>query len=108
MSQPISKPDAIAFFDALRRRESPVTFWSYDTSNGEEKTVEGYVSSVNGTLLDIEDLQNEMTFVLIAGVEFVQMEIDELPDKIKVLAKGSYDFALGFHAGKDAGAPIGR
>jgi hypothetical protein len=100
MSQPIERSEAIEFLEALRRRESPLAFWSFDTSNGEQKLLEGYVASVNNTLLDIEDQQNEMTFVLIAGVEFVRLERDEAPHQIIAIAKDSYDFVLGFAAGK--------
>jgi len=100
MSQQIDRSEAIEFFEALRRRESPLVFWSYDTSNGEQRLLKGYVSSINGTLLDIEDDQSEMTFVVIAGVQFVRLERDEAPYQISDVADDSYDFVLGFQAGK--------
>ena len=102
MSQPIERSEAIEFFEALRRRESPLVFWSWDTSNGEQRLLKGYVSSVNNTLLDIEDDQNEMTFVLIAGVEFVRLDRDEAPHQIMAIADDSFDIVLGFAAGKYA------
>jgi hypothetical protein len=100
MSQPLDRPDAIAFFTALKRRESPLAFWSIDRTNNEEVSVEGYVTSVNETLLEIESLQDNPTFIVIAGVQFVRLELDEVPPRIRALAKASYDFVLGFQAGK--------
>jgi len=102
MPQPIDRSEVIAFFEALRRRESPLAFWSFDTTNGEQRSVEGYVSSVNGTLLDIESLANEFTYVVIAGVEFTQLEIGDVPTPMKAMIKDSFDFVLGFRAGKYA------
>ena len=100
MSQPIERSGAIAFFTALKRRESPLMFWSIDRTNDEEVSVEGYVASVNETVLEIESLQDKPTFIVIAGVQFVQLELDEVPGRIRALARHSYDFALGFQAGK--------
>jgi hypothetical protein len=100
MSQPIDRSDAIAFLTALKRRESPLAFWSIDRTNDEEVSVEGFVASVNETWLEIETFQDNPTFIVIAGVQFVQLELDEVPPRIRALAKGSYDFVLGFQAGK--------
>jgi hypothetical protein len=98
-SQRIERSEAIEFFEALRRRENPLAFWSFDASNGQQR-VKGYVSSINETLLDIEDDQNEMTFVIIADVEFVRLERDEAPHQLSNVAEDSDDFVLGFQAGK--------
>jgi len=43
MSQPIDRSDAIAILTALKRRESPLKFWSVDRTNDEEVSVEGFV-----------------------------------------------------------------
>jgi hypothetical protein len=102
MSRPIDRSDVIAFFKALCHRESPLAFWSFDTSNGEQRLVDGYVLSVNGTLLEIEDLKDVSTFVIIAGVVFMQLELNDAPPPIRTIAKDSYDFVLGFQAGKYA------
>ena len=80
--------------------ESPLAFWSFDTSNGKELLIEGYVREANDTLLDIEDFENHFTYIVIAGVQFFQLERDEAPRQISAIAKQSYDFVLGFQAGK--------
>jgi hypothetical protein len=100
MSKPIDLPDAIAFFTALKRRERPLTFWSIDRTNDEEVAVYGYVASVKETLLEIETLQDNPMFIVIAGVQFVQLDLDEVPTRIMALAKDPFDFVLGFQAGK--------
>ena len=102
MSQPIDRSEVLAFFTALQRRQSPLAFWSYDTSNGEQRLVEGYVAAASLTLLDIEDFDHEHTFVVLAGVNFVQLEREDAPEQIRAVAKDSYDFVLGFPAGKYA------
>ena len=100
ISQRIERSEAIEFFEALRRGESWLVFWSYDTSNGAQQLFKGRITSVNLALLDSEDDQNRMTYVVIAGVEFVRLERDEAPYEISGVADQSYDFVLGFQAGK--------
>ncbi len=102
MSQAIGKSEVIAFFTALRLRESPLAFWSYDRTNEEQRSIEGYVASVNEAFLEIENFDNEFTFVMLAGVEFLQMELGDAPSPIRDIAKESYDFVLGFQTGKYA------
>jgi hypothetical protein len=104
MSRPIDRSEVIAFFTALRRRESPLAFWSHDTTNGQEKLIDGYVHTVTETLLEIENSGDEThTFVLLATVvEFIQLELNDAPTQIRTIAKDSYNFVLGFHAGKYA------
>jgi hypothetical protein len=100
MSQPIDRSDAIAFFTALKRRERPLVFWSIDRTNDEEVVVEGYVTSVNETLLEIETFQDNPVFMVVAGVQYVQLDLEEVPSRIMAFAKDSCDFVLGFQAGK--------
>ena|ERR1035438_563980 len=102
MSQAIGKSEVIAFFTALCRRESRLAFWSYDRTNEEQRSIEGYVASVNEAFLEIEDFDNESTFVVLAGVEFVQLELSDAPLPIRAIAQESFDFVLGFQTGKYA------
>lgn len=102
MSRSIDRSEAIAFFDALRRRESSLVFWSFDTSNGQERLIEGYVNDVNLAFLEIEPRNGDTVFVVIAGVDFVRLDRDEAPHQITAVALDSYDFVLGFSAGKYA------
>jgi hypothetical protein len=49
----------------LRRRESPLALWPYDRTNGEERLIDGDVRTVNETLLEIENLEDESTAILV-------------------------------------------
>jgi hypothetical protein len=96
----MDRSDAIAFLTALKRREHPLAFWSIDRTNDEELAVEGYVTLINEAFLEIETLQDTSTVIVIAGVQFVQLDLGEVPPRIRALAKDSCDFVLGFQAGK--------
>lgn len=108
MSQSIERSEAIAFLDAHRRRESQLVFWSFDTSNGQERLIEGYVNDVNLAFLEIEPRNGDTIFVVIAGVDFVRLDRDEAPHQITAIAPDSYDFVLGFPAGKYAICIMGK
>ena len=60
----------------LRRRESTLVFWSFDTSNGQVRLIEGYVNDVNPAFLEIEPRNGDTIFVVIAGVDFVTLDRD--------------------------------
>jgi hypothetical protein len=108
MSRPIDQSEAIAFFTALKSRESPLAFWSFDTSSGKQLSLEGYVNSINPVWLEIDSLQGESTLVVLIGAQFVQLDLDEAPPPIKAIAKDSFDFVLGFQAGKYACCVMAR
>jgi hypothetical protein len=100
MSQSIEASEAIAFFDALRRRESTLVFWSYDRSNGQERLTEAFVNDVSIVFLEIEPRNGDTILVEIFGVDFVKLDRDEAPFQISDIAPESYDYVLGFAAGK--------
>ena len=110
MSGQIDRSEVIAFFSALRRRESPLAFWSFDNTSGEENLVDGYVRTVNQSLLEIENAEDERITILLLAIvaEFIQLELNDAPTQIRAIAKDSYDFVLGFHAGKYACCVMGK
>ena len=108
MSQSIERSEAVAFFDTLRRRESQLVFWSYDFSNAEERLIEGYVNDVNLAFLEIEPRNGDTILVVIVDVDFVRLDRDEAPHQITAIAPDSYDFVLGFRAGKHAICIMGK
>lgn len=108
MSRQIERSEAIDFFSALRFHFSPLAFWSFDTSNGEQRSVEGYVNDVNNVFLEIEMQSDEKILVLLIGVEFTRLELDEIPPPMQEMVKDSYDYALGFPSGKYGCCVMGK
>ena len=100
MSQSIEASEAIAFFDALRRRERTLVFWSYDRSNGQERLTEGFVNDVSIVFLEIDPRNGDSFLIEIFGVDFVKLDRAEAAFQISDIAPESYDYVLGFAAGK--------
>ncbi|MGB8538090.1 MAG: hypothetical protein WCD57_16835 [Acidobacteriaceae bacterium] len=45
------------------------------------------VASVNETLLEIETFQDNPVFIVVAGVQYVQLDLEEVPSRIMAFAK---------------------
>lgn len=82
--------------------------WSFDTNNNQERLLEGFVNDVNLAFLEIEPRNGDTIFVVIAGVDFVRLDRDEAPYQITDITPHSYDFVLGFYAGKYAICIMGK